>query len=146
MQQVVFICEHGGAKSVIAAEYFSRIAAARELALRGEAAGVDPYEQVPSGVVSGLAAKGIDVSRYKPQAVSLETFANAALVVRFGCDAATPTGCAVEDWGDVPAVSEGFDRAHEVIVERVERLVERIAGSPRPGQRTADNQNNGGTT
>jgi arsenate reductase len=128
MEDVVFVCQHGGAKSLIAAETFSRIAAERGLGWRGVSAGLDPYDRVPEPVVAGLAAQGIDVSGFTPQPVRPDTLAAATLVVHFGCEVAplVPDGVSLEDWGDVPAVSEDFDRAHEAIVQRVERLVEAI--------------------
>jgi arsenate reductase (thioredoxin) len=129
MEDVVFVCQHGGAKSLIAAETFSRIAAERGLGWRGVSAGLDPYDRVPEPVVAGLAAQGIDVSGFTPQPVRPDTLAAAAVVVHFGCDVAplVPYGVSLEDWGDVPAVSEDFDRAHEAIVQRVEQLVDGIA-------------------
>lgn len=129
MENIVFVCQHGGAKSLIAAETFSRIAAERGLGWRGVSAGLDPYERVPAPVVAGLAARGIDVSGFTPQPVRAETLADAAVVVHFGCDLppVVKEGISLEDWGDVPAVSEDFERAHEVIVERVEQLVEALA-------------------
>ena len=127
MGEVVFVCQHGGAKSVIAAEYFTRIANERGIGLRGVSAGLDPYDRIPEPVVEGLAAKGIDVSGYTPQAVREETFASATFVVHFGCDVAPLVGArSVQDWSDVPAVSDGFDSAYEAIVLRVEHLVEAI--------------------
>lgn len=129
MREVVFVCQHGGAKSVIAAEYFTRIANERGVGLRGISAGLDPYDRIPEPVVVGLASKGIDVSGYTPQAVRAETFASATLVVHFGCDIAplVGDGSVVQDWSEVPAVSDGFERAYEAIVLRVEDLVEAIA-------------------
>jgi alanine dehydrogenase len=139
MQDVVFVCQHGGAKSLIAAEHFSRVAAQRGLSLRGVSAGVEPYTDVPAPVVAGLLKQGIDVRRYTPQQVTTDTFAAADLVVHFGCDvgALVPNGMTLEDWADVPAVSDGFDEAHEIIVQRVEHLVDEIARrskAPEPGR------------
>lgn len=129
MNQVVFVCDHGSAKSLIAAEYFTRLAAQRGLTLEGAAAGLDPYGEVPAPVISGLATRGIDVSGYTPKPVTPETYTNAPIVVHFGCDvsAGIPEGARIEDWGDVPAVSDGFERAHDIIAQRVAQLVAAIA-------------------
>ena len=129
MHNVVFVCHHGGAKSLIAAEYFSRFAAERGLPLRGVSAGVDPYAEVPPPVIAGLAAKGIDVSGFTPQPLNPDTFAAAERVIHFGCDAGplVDSGMSVDDWSDVPDVSDGFERAHDLIRQRVERLVQMIA-------------------
>jgi arsenate reductase (thioredoxin) len=129
MKQVVFLCEHGGAKSLIAAEYFNRIAPERGVMLRSVAVGLDPYQEVPGPVVAGLADKGIDVSGHTPAGVAPDTFADSPIVVHFGCDVTEQISpdSRVEDWGDVPAVSEGFTRAHDIILRRVEQLVAALA-------------------
>ena len=133
MEHIVFVCAHGGAKSLIAAEYFTRFAAEHGIAMRGAAGGIDPYEEVPQPVVAGLAAKGIDVEGYVPRQASDATVAKASMVIHFGCDLAIPEGLESEDWGDIPAVSEDFDRAHDAIVARVARLARQIADSRRDG-------------
>src|SRR5437868_5807570 len=86
MEKVVFVCEHGSAKSLIAAEYFTRIAAARGIDLQGIYAGLDPYAEVPAPVISGMAANGIDVSHLEPASITADTFTDAPIVVHFGCD------------------------------------------------------------
>lgn len=133
MQDIIFVCQHGGAKSLIAAEYFTRLAGRRGLELRGVCAGLEPYPEVPAPVIVGLAAQGIDVSGHTPRQVTADMLAAAAMVVHFGCDvAALVEGGVSLDWGDVPAVSDGFHQACEVIVQRVERLVETMV--PRGSQ------------
>src|SRR5262245_58392682 len=104
LKTIVFVCQHGGAKSLIASEYFTRIAAQRGIDLKGVCVGLEPYAEVPAPVVSGLAEKGIDVSGFTPQPVTADTFAAAMQVVHFGCEleAFLQNGLTVEDWGDVP--------------------------------------------
>ncbi|MBI4638753.1 MAG: hypothetical protein HY727_20645 [Candidatus Rokubacteria bacterium] len=44
-------------------------------------------------------------------------------MVALGCDPGAPPGVPVERWDDVPAVSDGFARARDAIVARLEGLV-----------------------
>src|SRR5215471_2722365 len=60
---VVFVCEHGSAKSVIAAAHFNRLAAARGLPYHAVARGTNPDPEVAAGVVNGLVADGLKVNR-----------------------------------------------------------------------------------
>ena len=53
-QKVAFVCLHGSAKSLIAAEYFNRIATERNLPLRATTSGPEPDNGVPENVVAGL--------------------------------------------------------------------------------------------
>src|SRR5262249_7518717 len=65
---VVFVCDHGSVKSLIAASYFNRAAQARGLAYRAVARGTAPESRVPPSVREGLREIGVDVSSYVPQA------------------------------------------------------------------------------
>jgi hypothetical protein len=57
----------------------------------------------------------------------------AARVVAFGCDlgSTAPAGAPVEQWADVPAVSDDLPAARAVIRRHLERLVDECARSGR---------------
>jgi arsenate reductase (thioredoxin) len=121
---ILFVCLHGSAKSLIAAEHLNRLAESRGLALRGESMGVEPDVEVPAPVVAGLAADGIDVRTYIPRHLDAEHLASAMHVVSFGCDlpATARAASSIERWDDLPMVSDGFATARDAIVARVETL------------------------
>ena len=54
--RIVFVCEHGAAKSLIAAAYFNMLAAGRGLPARATFRGVDPQDDlsVRAGVVNAF--------------------------------------------------------------------------------------------
>ena len=91
--------------------------------------GLEPDDAVPAPVVDGLAAHGIDVDGYVPRLATAERLANATLIVSFGCDLeeAGVGDTHVEQWADLPLVSDGFETAREAIVTRVERLLATLA-------------------
>jgi protein-tyrosine-phosphatase len=123
---IVFVCLHGSAKSLIAAEHLERLARARGLSLHGESLGVEPDPEVPPHVVAGLAGDGFDVSGYVPRLASRDALARAARVVSFGCDlgALVPPTTSLDRWDDLPMVSDGYAPARDAIVNRVEALLE----------------------
>jgi arsenate reductase (thioredoxin) len=125
---VLFVCLHGSAKSLIAAEHLNRVAEARGLAWRGESAGVEPDAEVPGPVVNGLARDGIDVRGYQPRRVAADRAAAAAHVVSFGCELGPllPGHTMVEQWDDLPLVSDGYEAARDAIVARVVRLLNEL--------------------
>src|SRR5216683_3257103 len=135
---VVFVCLHGSAKSLIAAEHCQQLASRRGLDLRATAAGLEPDENIPSPVVEGLLRDGIDVRGRQPRRISREDLAGASLVVSFSCDVGgmVPPGVAVERWDDIPAVSENFDVARDAIIARVARLVDAWERPPAPTTRS----------
>ena len=125
--RVLFVCQHGAAKSVVAAAHFRRLAAARGLAIEAAAAGTEPDAELGPKAVKGLAAEGLTSAPKRPRPVTLYDLRSATRVVTFGCDVAPEKGQPVESW-DVPAVSDGYDAARARIVEKVERLIAGLAG------------------
>lgn len=122
-----FVCLHGSAKSVIAAEYLQRAARERGIEARATASGQEPDEALPAHVVKGLSARGFPIEGRVPQPVSAGRLADAAHIVSFGCElGALAPGRDVERWDDVPAVSDGFDTAYQVITRRVDALLDRV--------------------
>lgn len=103
------------------------MARARGIELRAESAGLEPDVRVPEAVVAGLSGDGIDVREYRPGLASPERLAAATCVVSFGCELPADVAAGrVEQWDDMPLVSDGFDQAREAIVGRVERMIERF--------------------
>jgi arsenate reductase (thioredoxin) len=124
--KVLFVCLHGSAKSLIAAELFNRLAAARGLGTPATSAGTEPDDAIPPHVLQGLGADGIDVAGRRPRRPTAADVDASAVVVTFGCDLG---GLAVrarriERWDDIPAVSEDFTRARDAIAGRVAALLD----------------------
>jgi hypothetical protein len=125
---VYFVCLHGSAKSLIAAHHFNRLAGARGLPHRADSMGVDPDAEVPPPVIAGLARDGFEMHGYTPQPLDAARLAGAGCVVSIGCELPPIDGVdRFEQWNDLPLVSDGFDRARDAIVERVEELVDALA-------------------
>jgi protein-tyrosine-phosphatase len=125
-QKVLFVCLHGAAKSVLAAADFERMAKKRGLRVTAESAGTEPDPEIAPGVAAALKAEGLDMAGQKPRQVTREMAAAATRIVAFGCDlgAAAPPGAAIDQWADVPAVSDGLPVARAVIRHHIERLLE----------------------
>jgi protein-tyrosine-phosphatase len=122
---VIFVCLHGSAKSLIAAEHFQRLAQAHGARFRASSLGIEPDSDVPAHVVAGLAADGFDVRGYVPRLASPDELASAMRVVSFGCDlgALAPPATPIDRWDDLPIVSDGYVPARDAIVARVAALL-----------------------
>src|SRR3989442_12603439 len=133
---VVFVCLHGAAKSLIAATLFQRLADERGLAVRSTFAGTEPDPAIQPNVVARLLEEGVDVRPLRPRRVTRDELASAWRVVSFGCDlTALAPDARIERWDDVPAVSEDYGRARDVIAARVRKLVGQARGAQ--GRRSA---------
>jgi hypothetical protein len=125
---VLFLCPHAAAKSVLAAAEFERLAAARGLGYRADAAGTEPDPATNPAVVAALAAQGIDASGHRPRRVTADELAGAWRVVSLGCDVdgIAPAGLVVERWDDIPPVSTDLPVARGAIRRRVAALVDQL--------------------
>ena len=90
------------------------------------AAGTEPDAQLAPAAVKGLTSEGLAAAPQRPRPLTLHDLRSATRVVSFGCD--VKTSQPVERWDDVPAIGDGYDKARDRIVARVERLVSEMAG------------------
>jgi len=125
MSTVVFICEHGSAKSVVAAAHFNRLAGERGLDLRAVSRGTDPDAENHPAAVTGLSADGLR-PQGEPRRLATGDLETAARVVAFSdLPAEYPTDVPVEVW-TVPPVSEGYQASRDSIVAKVEQLLDAL--------------------
>jgi arsenate reductase (thioredoxin) len=124
---VVFVCEHGAAKSVLAAAYFDKIVGELELDYRAIARGTNPDPEVSPQTIAGLADDGLTPTVFTPQKLTGSDIKSARRVVSF-CDLPEEfqQSSVVEYWKDIPPVSENYERARDVIVDRLRQLLESL--------------------
>ena len=130
---VVFVCEHGSAKSLVAASFFDRLAKERGVAARAVSRGTAPDASVPAAVVETLRDDGFDVAAFKPQRLKEADVAGADRVVAIGVDlgdvGAKARG-AVMRWDDIPPFSAGYPKARQAILSRMESLFDDLERHP----------------
>ncbi|MFL5603982.1 MAG: hypothetical protein ACJ77R_11345 [Gemmatimonadaceae bacterium] len=122
---VIFVCEHGAAKSVIATAYFNTLAAERGLSDRATFRGTSPQDDLSTRAVAGLRADGIAIPDGKPSAIASDDVARATHIFAIGCTlpaAAAKSGKA-SDWSDVPD-DQGYAPMRDAIVRHVTSLLD----------------------
>jgi len=128
-ETVLFMCPHGGAKSLIAASYFHRMAAEKELPLTAVAVAAEhPYKTVPTPIADFLEKDGFHVRSFTPRPVSRADLRNASKVISISCDLTKvdTRGTAVEKWDDVPLVDAGLPQSAAAIRKHVNLLIDQI--------------------
>jgi arsenate reductase len=128
VQQVLFMCPHGAAKSVLASAYFARLAKERGLKVRVESAGTEPDATVAPAVAARLEAQGYATPTTPPRKATADDMARADLVISLGCDLSglpAPRGTLLR-WDDVPSPSADFAKADEAIRAKVVALVDEL--------------------
>jgi hypothetical protein len=128
--QVVFVCQHGNVKSLMAASYFNQLAQERGLAVRAiSRASAPDSTTVPPAIIEGLRGDGFDVSAFRPAAVTKSDVSASRRVVTIGTSLpfTEGPGIALEQWDDVPAASVDYGAARDSLRAHVRRLVEQLA-------------------
>ena len=121
---ILFVCEHGAAKSVMAAAHFNQRAKERKLPYRAVAKGTSPQEQLSEIAVKGLTAEGLVARPSRPEQVTAADVAGAARVVTFGCDTSKVAPEArPESWADVPGPSEDYAASRQAIDRHLDALL-----------------------
>lgn len=128
-QTVVFVCEHGTVKSVVALAWFRQLAKERHLNIRAISRGTAPDSAVPARVREGLRRDGLDLGPFTPAQFTLADLASAITVISFDqpsvaqlVGARAPTA----QWNGLPAVSDDYGIARDSIRYRVARLVDSL--------------------
>jgi hypothetical protein len=128
-RSILFICEHGAAKSVIAAAYFDKLAKERGLKYRAVFRGTNPDARIAPAAEKGLEKDGLKIQGWKPQIVTQKDMEEAAAIVTLSCALPGKEAVAgkVAEWEGGPSVSENYPAARDHIVQKVQSLVDDLA-------------------
>lgn len=124
---VLFICEHGSAKSVVAAAHFNRLATERGLAYRAVSRGTAPDAEMAPPAVQGLRGDGLQPGDAAPIQLRQSDLDAAVRVVTF-CDIPgdLAPGTSIERW-EVPPVSTGYAASRDAMLARIEQMLRELA-------------------
>jgi hypothetical protein len=134
---VVFVCEHGSVKSVIAALWFNRLASERGLRLQSVSRGVDPDPKVPDWVVPYLRNDGFDLTGVVPVRLQSGDVTQAVHVVAIGANSPffDALGVLPERWDDIPPTSADYRASRDAMRLRLGTLVDALVRKQSTEQR-----------
>jgi arsenate reductase (thioredoxin) len=122
---VIFVCEHGAAKSILSAALFNKLAREQQLNIRAIARGTNPDPEISPKVARGLQADGLVASEPAPKKISKADLVSARRVITFCTLPDDYQGSIrVENWDEVLPVIEDYGKAREKLTERINRLLE----------------------
>lgn len=105
--QVLFVCEHGNVRSLMAASYFNQLAQERRcfsVRCRVAPRALDSTT-VPPAIIQGLRSDGFDVRSFHPSAVRASDVSASQRVITIGAELPTDAQPAArpktEEWNDV---------------------------------------------
>lgn len=126
IQKVVFVCEHGAAKSVIAASYFNKLAAERGLNYQAVCRATAPDTTLNQATRAGLRADNIKPNLY-PQKLGLRDTVNTERIILFtSLPADYMTATPVEDWSPTENIDGTYEQRRDAIVKKVSALLDSL--------------------
>ncbi len=127
---VLFVCEHGHVKSLMAASYFNELAQERHLPYEAISRGSAPDSTtVPPGIVEELRNEGFSVAEFRPLAVTSSDMIASRQVVLIGTDLPTTVQASdadTERWLDVPPASTDYAAARDSLRSHVSQLMDKL--------------------
>ena len=125
---VLFVCEHGTVRSVLAKVLFEQYASEVGLKMHAVSRGTRADSVVPPWMLRGLAADHFELGSWRPQTLRAADLANASMVVSFDVPAAATAGARVPRarWDSLPSVSRDYASGRDAIKARVHQLVDSL--------------------
>ena len=124
--EIVFVCQHGAALSVVSAAYFNKLAKEEHLNVHAVARGVTPQQDVSMIAAKGLRADGVLSETKRPQILSAEDASRALRIVAF-CPVPSKYSkiAPIETWNDVPAPSD-YAASRDAILSHLRELLRQL--------------------
>jgi arsenate reductase (thioredoxin) len=126
-KKIIFVCEHGAAKSVIAASYFNKMAKERNLNYVAECRGTDPDSVVTASAKEGLTKDNLFDPETKPQKLLISDTTDAEKIILF-----TPlpsdlkTSVKTENWSDIQNLNADYTQRRDAIIKKINGLLDSL--------------------
>ncbi|MEP6999918.1 MAG: hypothetical protein ABI969_05540 [bacterium] len=131
---VLFVCEHGTVRSLLAKILFEQYAKEVGLNMVAVSRGTPADSILPAFMLVGLKADHVTLGSWRPQTLGPSDLASASYVVSFDVPlAATATANVPRaQWDALPPVSQNYAAGREAIKMRVHELVDSLKRAKSP--------------
>jgi arsenate reductase len=127
-KKILFVCEQGTSKSMIAASYFNKLAEERKLPWRAESCGTNPTDTIPDKVLDGLRSDRVQIVSTKTRKAQQSDIDKADKVILFySLPANLKSNNKTSLWNNMPSVSEDYGKARDAITLKVKHLIDSLA-------------------
>lgn len=127
-QTVLFVCEHGTVKSLVAKLLFDRYAAEVGLDAVAVSRGTRADTLVPQWMVRSLASDNLAIGSWRPQTVGESDLLGASMVISFDVSPTltAATQATLTPWDGLPSVSQDYEKGRDAIKAKVHQLVDSL--------------------
>jgi arsenate reductase (thioredoxin) len=128
VKQIVFVCEHGSAKSVIAAAYFNELAKEKNLPYEAIARGTNPDKEISVKTKQLLIQDDLFDKSFVPQKLSQQDVDGAQQVFLFyTLPEAIQSKDNIQYWLEIDAVNGDFIKLKNDIVSKLIPLIDSLS-------------------
>ena len=125
---IVFVCEHGSAKSIIAASYFNKLAKEKNIPWQAVSRGHSPDEKISEKTKTLLAGDKLLDDTFVPQQISQKDINTAERVILFNDLLKDLQGKdKIAYWLNIQSVNDDFQQLRNDIVARIIPLLDSLA-------------------
>jgi arsenate reductase (thioredoxin) len=126
-KKIIFVCEHGAGKSVVAASYFNKLAKERNLDYVAECRGTNPDSIVSLKTQEGLTKDNVYDANTKPKKLQLSDTTNAERIILFTTSPpGLNTNVKIENWSDTENVDAEYQKRRDAIVQKINNLLDTL--------------------
>jgi arsenate reductase len=126
-KKIIFVCEHGAAKSVIASAYFNKLAKDRHLDYMAECRGTNPDNEVSAKAKEGLTADHVYDNKTKPKKLVIDdTFKAERMILFTSLPPNFKTNVPTEDWSGLENLDGDYTERRDAIVKQINTLLDTL--------------------
>jgi arsenate reductase len=126
-KKIIFVCEHGAAKSVIASAYFNKLAKERNLDYVAECRGTNPDAEVSPKAKEGLIADHVYDAKTKPKKLVASDVASVERIILFtSLPPDLETTAQTENWSDLENIDADYSKRRDAIVIKINALLDSL--------------------
>jgi arsenate reductase len=127
-KKVVFVCEHGAAKSVIAAAYFNKLAKERNLNYEAICRGNSPDSTVSPSAKDGLTDDKLFDVNVTPTKLTMSDTSDTERIVLFTkLPADFKTSIKIEDWSNLKNLDGDYQHRRDAILKNINSLLDTLS-------------------
>ena len=121
-EKIVFVCEHGAARSTIASVYFNKRAREENLPYRSVFRGLDPDPVITTQTIAGLRRDGFETDELSTSLLTPHDTVSTFLMISLDCH--LPSYYVTDhNWTGIPPISEDYPAARDEILRHVDELI-----------------------
>ena len=119
---IVFVCEHGGARSTIASVYFNKMAQENQLSYQSIFRGLTPDSVITKETKKGLTEDEFETKSLSPTPLSEKDIDANTVFISLDC-IPPPSYPMYDSWKGIPMISEDYVKARSAILKCVNKLI-----------------------